>query len=125
MGCETADEWWRMSVVTLPKQCPDRFRRYPQLVCQLYENDTDNAHAAKSKRMVDCEAGNNATRVRIVMVGDFPRDAESIGGGVESVMLYLCEQLGSKERLDLEVVTLDRWQLGNREINSSNKMPGE
>jgi glycosyltransferase involved in cell wall biosynthesis len=53
-------------------------------------------------------------RMRIVMIGDFPRDSDSIGGGVESVMTYLCKALGSEPDIQVDVVTLDRWGLGDR-----------
>jgi glycosyltransferase involved in cell wall biosynthesis len=48
-------------------------------------------------------------RMRVVMVGDFPRDQNIIGGGVESVMLYLCEHLALMPHVDLRVVTMERW----------------
>ncbi len=48
------------------------------------------------------------------MIGDFPREPGAIGGGVESVMLYLGEALGLRTDLELCVVTLDRWGLGDR-----------
>jgi len=55
--------------------------------------------------------------IRVVMAGDFPRDVDSIAGGVESVMSYLCEQLGTDPAIELQVVTIDRWGLGDREVD--------
>jgi glycosyltransferase involved in cell wall biosynthesis len=55
--------------------------------------------------------------MRVVMVGDFPRDIDSIGGGVESVMSYLCAKLAEEGDLELHAVTVDRWGLGEREID--------
>lgn len=54
--------------------------------------------------------------IRVVMIGDFPKDTGSIGGGVESVMSYLCEELSSHEDIELDVVTVDRWGMGRREV---------
>ena len=52
--------------------------------------------------------------IRVAMIGDFPRDTDNIGGGVESVMAYLCRELARREGIDLSVITLDRWNLGHR-----------
>lgn len=52
------------------------------------------------------------------MIGDFPRDVETIGGGVESVMTYLCEHLAARSDIELDVVTLDRWGLGRRTVEN-------
>ena len=46
------------------------------------------------------------------MIGDFPRNETEIGGGVESVMLYLAQHLQRAEDLELEIVTLERWGRG-------------
>jgi glycosyltransferase involved in cell wall biosynthesis len=51
------------------------------------------------------------------MVGDFPRDIDSIAGGVESVMTYLCKCLADDRRIDLHVATVDRWGLGDRTVS--------
>lgn len=58
-----------------------------------------------------------AERIRVVMVGDFPRRDDRIAGGVESVMLYLGRALARREDLDLQVVTLDRWGDGERHVD--------
>jgi glycosyltransferase involved in cell wall biosynthesis len=51
------------------------------------------------------------------MIGDFPRSATEIRGGVESVMLYLGRELMKTGEVRLDVVTLDRWDLGARELS--------
>lgn len=58
--------------------------------------------------------GSMAIKKRVVMIGDFPRNAGEIGGGVESVMLYLREALVLAGGIDLVTITLDRWGLGAR-----------
>ena len=62
---------------------------------------------------------NNRPATRVVMIGDFPRDVDSIGGGVESVMVYLCERLATRPEIDLHVVTLDRWGMGSRVVQNA------
>ena len=44
--------------------------------------------------------------MRVVMMGDYPRDPEHIGGGVEAVLVYLLEGLRQFDDLDLHVITL-------------------
>lgn len=44
--------------------------------------------------------------MRLAMMGNFPRDPEHIGGGVEAVILYLLKGLQQFEDMDLHVVTL-------------------
>ena len=51
------------------------------------------------------------------MIGDFPRSNDRVGGGVESVMLYSAEGLARSGEIDLDVVTLDRWGLGERQVD--------
>jgi glycosyltransferase involved in cell wall biosynthesis len=48
--------------------------------------------------------------MRVVMVGDFPRKADEIGGGVEAVTTYLANALQALPDIELEAITLDRWQ---------------
>ena len=62
---------------------------------------------------------NNKPATRVVMIGDFPRDVDSIGGGVESVMVYLCERLATRPEIELHVVTLDRWGMGSRVVQNA------
>ncbi len=47
--------------------------------------------------------------MRVVMVGDFPRKKDEIGGGVEAVTTYLAAALQSLPDIELQAVTLDRW----------------
>lgn len=47
--------------------------------------------------------------MRVVMVGDFPRTANEIGGGVEAVTSYLASALQSLPDIEMHGVTLDRW----------------
>jgi glycosyltransferase involved in cell wall biosynthesis len=47
--------------------------------------------------------------MRVVMVGDFPRKVDEMGGGVEAVTSYLANALQSLPDISLEAVTLDRW----------------
>ena len=47
--------------------------------------------------------------MRVVMVGDFPRKVDEMGGGVEAVTTYLANALQKFPDLSLEAVTLDRW----------------
>lgn len=56
--------------------------------------------------------------MRITMIGDFPRSEHEVGGGVESVMLYLAQELREFEEIDLSVVSIDRWGLGQRSIQA-------
>jgi len=44
--------------------------------------------------------------MRVVMMGDYPRDPEHIGGGVEAVIVYLLKGLRQFDDLDLHVITL-------------------
>jgi len=44
--------------------------------------------------------------MRIVMMGDYPRDPEHVGGGVEAIILYLLRELRRLDDLELHVVTL-------------------
>ena len=43
------------------------------------------------------------------MIGDFPRSEREVGGGVESVMLYLAQHLRRAAGIELTVITLERW----------------
>ena len=52
--------------------------------------------------------------MRVVMVGDFPRKVDEMGGGVEAVTTYLANALQEFPDLSLEAVTLDRWGGGAR-----------
>jgi glycosyltransferase involved in cell wall biosynthesis len=54
--------------------------------------------------------------MRVAMIGDFPRSDHEVGGGVESVMLYLARELARAGQLDVHTVTLDRWGLGSRTL---------
>ena len=47
--------------------------------------------------------------MRVVMVGDFPRKVDEMGGGVEAVATYLANALQALPDISLEAVTLDRW----------------
>jgi glycosyltransferase involved in cell wall biosynthesis len=47
--------------------------------------------------------------MRVVMVGDFPRRMDEIGGGVEAVTTYLANALQALPDIELEALTLDRW----------------
>lgn len=47
--------------------------------------------------------------MRVVMVGDFPRKVDEMGGGVEAVTTYLAAALQEMPDITLEAVTLDRW----------------
>ena len=47
--------------------------------------------------------------MRVVMVGDFPRKVDEMGGGVEAVTSYLANALQELPDISLEAVTLDRW----------------
>lgn len=47
--------------------------------------------------------------MRVVMVGDFPRKVDEMGGGVEAVTSYLANALQALPDISLEAVTLDRW----------------
>ena len=47
--------------------------------------------------------------MRVVMVGDFPRKVNEMGGGVEAVTSYLAAALQELPDIALEAVTLDRW----------------
>ncbi|MDX1701645.1 MAG: hypothetical protein R3250_13550, partial [Melioribacteraceae bacterium] len=58
--------------------------------------------------------------MHVVMVGDFPRDPENISGGVEAVIYYLANALQQFEDLQISVVTLDRWNLGERTVIYNN-----
>jgi glycosyltransferase involved in cell wall biosynthesis len=44
--------------------------------------------------------------MRIVMMGDYPRDPEHIGGGVESITLYLLKGLRQFSDLELHMITV-------------------
>ena len=46
--------------------------------------------------------------MHVVLVGDYPRDPNCIGGGVEAVVLYLSQALQCLPDLKVSVVTLDR-----------------
>lgn len=52
--------------------------------------------------------------MRVVMVGDFPRRANEIEGGVEAVTSYLAGALRSFPDIEIMGVTLDRWGGGSR-----------
>lgn len=47
--------------------------------------------------------------MRVVMVGDFPRKVDEMGGGVEAVTTYLANALQEFPDISLDAVTLDRW----------------
>lgn len=51
------------------------------------------------------------------MIGDFPQSSDLVGGGVESVMLYSAGGLVQSGEISLDVVTLDRWGLGERRVD--------
>ena len=55
--------------------------------------------------------------MHIVMVGDYPRDPNHIGGGVEAVVLYLSQALQHYSDLKLDVITLERWGRERRTVN--------
>ncbi|MDY7076290.1 MAG: glycosyltransferase family 4 protein [Chloroflexota bacterium] len=44
--------------------------------------------------------------VRIAMMGDYPRDPEHVGGGVEAVTLYLLGELQRFDDLELHMITM-------------------
>ena len=44
--------------------------------------------------------------MRVVMTGDYPRDPEHIGGGVEAITFYLLRELQRFDDLELHMVTL-------------------
>jgi len=44
--------------------------------------------------------------MRVVMMGDYPRDPEHIGGGVEAITLYLLKGLQQFDDMELHMVTL-------------------
>lgn len=46
--------------------------------------------------------------MHVVLVGDYPRDPNCIGGGVEAVVLYLSQALQRFADMKVSVVTLDR-----------------
>jgi glycosyltransferase involved in cell wall biosynthesis len=52
------------------------------------------------------------------MAGDYPKNPDKISGGVEAVVLDLTKRLGCFPDIELSVVTLDRWGLGNRVIQN-------
>lgn len=52
--------------------------------------------------------------MHVALIGDYPRDENTIGGGVESVMLFLAAGLSAFDDTVIDVVTLDRWGLGER-----------
>ena len=56
--------------------------------------------------------------MRVTMIGDFPRSEDQVGGGVESVMLYLAQRLSAHADVSLHVVTIDRWGLGGRLVQA-------
>lgn len=58
--------------------------------------------------------------MKITMIGDYPRSSDEVGGGVESVMLYLAKQLCAVADVELQIVTLDRWGLGARRCQIEN-----
>jgi glycosyltransferase involved in cell wall biosynthesis len=58
--------------------------------------------------------------MHVVIVGDYPRDPENISGGVEAVIYYLANALQQFEDLQISVVTLDRWNLGERTVIYNN-----
>lgn len=60
--------------------------------------------------------------MRVVMVGDFPRTAKEIGGGVEAVASYLATALQSYPDIDMHGVTLDRWG-GTSRSEKQNSVP--
>ncbi len=58
--------------------------------------------------------------MRVVVIGDYPAYPNKIAGGVESVILYLTQALQKYSDLKLDVVTLDRWGLGQRTLDHEN-----
>ena len=56
--------------------------------------------------------------MRVTMIGDFPRSDHQVGGGVESVMLYLAQRLSAHDAIRLHVVTIDRWGMGARRVDA-------
>ena len=52
--------------------------------------------------------------MHVVLVSDFPKDLNNVGGGVEAAVMYLSEALVKHPDLTLDVVTLDKWSLGKR-----------
>ena len=52
--------------------------------------------------------------MHIVLVSDFPKDLNNVGGGVEAAVMYLSEALIEDPDLKLDVITLDKWSLGER-----------
>jgi glycosyltransferase involved in cell wall biosynthesis len=58
--------------------------------------------------------------MHVVVVGDYPAYPNKISGGVESVILYLTQALQRYPDLKLDVVTLDRWGLGQRSLEHEN-----
>lgn len=58
--------------------------------------------------------------MRVVVVGDYPAYPNKISGGVESVILYLTQALQRYSDLKVDVVTLDRWGLGQRTLEHEN-----
>ena len=55
--------------------------------------------------------------MRVVMMGDFPRDPERIGGGVEAVIVYLLKGLQQFDDLELQVLTLRPDVAGEKMIS--------
>lgn len=58
--------------------------------------------------------------MHVVLVGDYPKEPEQIGGGVEAVVLYLSQALQSYSDMKISVVTLDRSAKENRATTHGN-----
>ncbi len=58
--------------------------------------------------------------MHVVLVGDYPREPNCIGGGVEAVVLYLSQALQKYPDLKLSVVTLERWDRGKQNAQHGN-----
>lgn len=48
-----------------------------------------------------------ARRIKVAMIGDYPRDLNAIDGGVQAVTAYLVTELSRMPEIDLHVVTFD------------------
>lgn len=60
--------------------------------------------------------------MRVVMVGDFPRKVDEMGGGVEAVTTYLANALQEFGDISLQAVTLDRWG-GEARVEQQRSVP--
>ena len=76
------------------------------LVAQIVNCPTERV--AGNSALLD-EKNDEGSVMRVVMVGDFPRKVDEMGGGVEAVATYLANALQEFPDISLEAVTLDRW----------------